>query len=872
LLKAKSNILGRHRKGGKTKKLKTERKKMTKEPIRNEIRNIRVRRTSVLALLIVLTFAISLVACLPAAFSAAVPDRKTGTFCAVSPKLAGLGQELTMNLWTWPAMSGPHLYTPIQEHANTPGASLAGLIAAGWHNLTVTITKPDGTKSTFMPVDATLKNIGIDVPGLTQPIGAILFYYTPDQVGTWSMTASFPGETIKTADSSDTVYYLPSTSEPFTFTIQQDKVIQSGMLTGWPYSPLPTGYWDRPISINNREWFQISGNWPMLRYNNWATCYNPYSTAPNTAHLVWKRQIGLGGLVGGEWGSLSMELRDTTGGTPPIVMDGKIFFREQSGNMFDAVDLRTGALLYRASGAISLGQVLRPFFQTASQSAGAEAMLRGYLWELGSTAWKTYDPLTGATLQTFSNVASGIQTSWFEDGNPVVFCTQRWGWNTTIPYKYAGEYLVKWDLNQVKNSVWQTGVVWNVSLRQSDGQGVGDGRISVAAYVFDGANVVIAKASNDENIMFGFDMTTGKYLWRTSMDFIDLGTWMGGMNGPIMMWDGAVGSVHGFDVKTGQEIWETPVGEGPWRTTSPYTWVVGKENLYICNFDGHIYAVNMANGNVVWKSDYFGDTTETIYGTYGFRYGAAGADGKLYFGSGPIYDVQPGSRFHKLYCIDESTGKFLWNVSGVLEPRAIADGYLVILGQWDGLLYTFGKGKTETTVTASPKVPLKGAGVLIEGTVLDMSPAQVGTPAVSDEDMSEWMDYLQMQNATLLNSPPNPKGVQVKLTAVDPSGKTVDLGTVTPDSKGAYSTIFTPTSEGKYTIVADFAGSGSYWSSSAETAIGVAQSITTPAPTATSNTATVEQQQSTNMYVLAVGLVLIVLVIAAIVLLVRKRK
>ena len=32
-----------------------------------------------------------------------------------------------------------------------------------------------------------------------------------------------------------------------------------------------------------------------------------------------------------------------------------------------------------------------------------------------------------------------------------------------------------------------------------------------------------------------------------------------------------------------------------------------------------------------------------------------------------------------------------------------------------------------------------------------------GVPAVADEDMSEWMDYLYMQNATLLNNPPTPK-------------------------------------------------------------------------------------------------------------------
>ena len=41
-----------------------------------------------------------------------------------------------------------------------------------------------------------------------------------------------------------------------------------------------------------------------------------------------------------------------------------------------------------------------------------------------------------------------------------------------------------------------------------------------------------------------------------------------------------------------------------------------------------------------------------------------------------------------------------------------------------------------------------------------------GVPAISDANMSVWMDYLYMQNATLLNSPPDCIGVPVTLTAI----------------------------------------------------------------------------------------------------------
>jgi len=50
---------------------------------------------------------------------------------------------------------------------------------------------------------------------------------------------------------------------------------------------------------------------------------------------------------------------------------------------------------------------------------------------------------------------------------------------------------------------------------------------------------------------------------------------------------------------------------------------------------------------------------------------------------------------------------------------------------------------------------------------MDMSPGAEKTPCVSDADMDEWMDYLYGQNATLLNDPPKPEGVSVRLSAID---------------------------------------------------------------------------------------------------------
>ncbi|MFW6117844.1 MAG: hypothetical protein ACOC6G_04585, partial [Thermoproteota archaeon] len=92
-----------------------------------------------------------------------------------------------------------------------------------------------------------------------------------------------------------------------------------------------------------------------------------------------------------------------------------------------------------------------------------------------------------------------------------------------------------------------------------------------------------------------------------------------------------------------------------------------------------------------------------------------------------------------------------------------------------------------------------------------------GVPAMSDDDMQEWMEYVYMQQP----KPEGAEGVPVKLTAVDSEGNTVDIGTVTSDTSGVFKKMWTPETQGGYTITATFEGSDSYWGSSAEAAIGV---------------------------------------------------
>ena len=110
-----------------------------------------------------------------------------------------------------------------------------------------------------------------------------------------------------------------------------------------------------------------------------------------------------------------------------------------------------------------------------------------------------------------------------------------------------------------------------------------------------------------------------------------------------------------------------------------------------------------------------------------------------------------------------------------------------------------------------------------------------GVPAVADESMSAWMEYLHMQKL----KPGNATGVEVTLTVLDPNDNVYDVAAATSDVDGFFKAAFTPQVPGEYTITASFGGSESYWPSAAKTAINVEQAPeATPGPTPTPGTMT----------------------------------
>ena len=234
---------------------------------------------------------------------------------------------------------------------------------------------------------------------------------------------------------------------------------------------------------------------------------------------------------------------------------------------------------------------------------------------------------------------------------------------------------------------------------------------------------------------------------------------------------------YAISTETGQQLWESE----PEEQMNFYTMItnVYEGKLLTCGFGGVLNAYNITTGEILWSYTAKNEGFESPYGNYPLNIFAI-CDGKLYTLTGEHSISQPIWRGHNLRCINATDGTEIWkllnfgaNGGASLQGQYLqmADGKVVGLNFFDNMIYCIGKGSSDTTVTASPKTSVHGTSVLIEGTVTDATDSGKrntndlldfslnGTPAISDEDMGAWMEYMFMQQAF----PADAKGVEVVL-------------------------------------------------------------------------------------------------------------
>ncbi len=117
--------------------------------------------------------------------------------------------------------------------------------------------------------------------------------------------------------------------------------------------------------------------------------------------------------------------------------------------------------------------------------------------------------------------------------------------------------------------------------------------------------------------------------------------------------------------------------------------------------------------------------------------------------------------------------------------------------------------------------------------------------------------------------PTNVTGVPVTLSVTDSNGNYYKIGTATTNEMGFYSFNWTPTISGNYVVTATFAGTQSYYGSSADTAF-----YASPASTVTSTSAPITANYATTTdFMIGVAAIIVVVIVcfAAAIVMLRKR-
>jgi hypothetical protein len=798
----------------------------------------------------------------------------------VGPNPIGVGQTALVNVFmTKPPMTG-------------------GLGGSGtmYEKMMVEITKPDGTKASLGPFKS-------------DTTGGSWTNYVPDQTGNYTFKATYPGQHVEEYGAQlfgppvfFNLTYLPSESVTYTLAVQSEPVYGSAN------NGLPTEYWSRPIYSTNYAWATLGGSWYGLAAPAFSTTgkydvtgnFQPYSTAPNTGHIMWTKPTHFGGQVGlpipNDQMSQYMSTTIASNFFEPVILNGVLYYTEFADpnaqkSSWKAVDIRTGETLWTRSAGESGNEVIRmgQILQFKSiQEFGAWAFLyscpsAGFF---GAPAFiSIYDAKTGEYMANITGVQnpSFIIDTFEDDTQP----------GTLLGYYSSGGNLIMWNSTKLMMSSssdkitirptgtynWSSGIEWRVKLPSelpSSSIAVVNSKVVMLRYA--PTYNQFSSLSYGSQVTVAYNAETGALLWgpknQTVPDKHDLSVLSADEN-VYVIHDKDTNEAYGFSLSTGDRIWGPVTLPGNAWSHLSRAGQCAYGRIYIFDYGGYVNALDLATGKIDWTLTPRSAGYDTAYGVYPLWYNCMVADGKLFVSESHMYDppVYPGAKQLAINCTD---GSIVWSILSFTGrvPTACADGYLIQWNSYDSQIYSIGKGPTQTAVSASPKVSTQGGNVLVEGTVMDISTGTTdsdrsarfpdGVPAVSDTSQSAWMEYVYMQQP----KPTNASGVPVIVSVLDPNGNTYVVGTAKSDASGHYKLAFVPQVSGEYNVIATFAGSESYWGSSSETAIDVTDTAASTAPQPT------QPPSAADLYFLPAiaGLfVAIIIVIAMMALILRKR-
>jgi hypothetical protein len=810
-----------------------------------------------IALFLMATIAVTLVAFSPTA-NATEYYYKSYVYCAVTPDRVGVNQELVLVMWT--ADMPPDIGEIVGD---APGGR------AAWYNVGFYVTDPQGNKET-LTIDKTDPVGGGFVIYTPDQVGTYTvqawfpqttkIHTTLDQQRYYSAAES--AEVTFTVQE-EPVSPWPESPLPtgaWTRPINQasrDWYILGGNWLG--------GAHEQPIGV-------AGGTTSRFLYGKGTESAHILWTKPYYVGGLMEEQYSTTGYQTGHYQGLSFSA---------IVINGKIHYSYRAdAHMTEGylvVDLYTGETLeYRNNTTPSFGQIYN--YESPNQHGGyaylwqtsGVTLPEGDISVSGTQTWQMIDAYTGKSICKIANVSSSGTAVYGKDGSILRYSFRNLGTIANPDY-----YLQIWNNTDVDTMIaTQTGTTaWQ--WRPSGGGFGGGPRLYGDYYVHDGSTgfclnvsipnlesssircvregeyiIVGNQGSNDgvnveKGKMVTYSLAEGKEGQKLDEVQFTPPSTEGNVSisltgvfpedGVICFEDRKNLLRWGYSLDTGAMLWESDP-EPQMNYYSMYDNYY-KGMLLSPSWGGVILAYNITTGDIIWNYTASNVGWESPYGNYPINIFAI-CDDKIYTLTGEHSISQPMWRGPNLRCINATTGEEIWKILGFSanggaslggQYAQMADGKVLALNYFDNEIYCFGPGSSATTVSIQTDVITHGNSVMIKGTVTDQTEtgrrntnglfdfSLKGTPAISDEDMGAWMEYMFMQQAR----PENAKGVEVVLETLDPNGNFYEIGRTTSDINGNYGYAFTPEVPGDYQILATFKGSKSYGASYASTYLNV---------------------------------------------------
>jgi hypothetical protein len=586
-----------------------------------------------------------------------------------------------------------------------------------WFGLTVTVTKPDGTTQTLGPFNT-------DSTGGT---GTIL---VPDQEGTYKLQTHFPAQwyNYSTNDlflGQQTVrcYYESSDSEVLTL------IVGAEASQFWPGFSLPTEYWSRPIDSQIREWYSVSGSWLSPGSYGGAEALGQ-DDAPETAHIIWQKQLQIGGLAGGTgisepaavfpgdayegkfsnslviMGVLIYQKFDsvgesvTTGGT-------NLIGAKKVDNWIVAVDIHTGETLwekalYDPNGNRVVPQYGQVMYWKSFNTQGVYPILfcgvSGGFFGGASSTLEAFDPYTGRWLFEYQNMPSGTRM-YGPNGEIIIYTLNQqagymtiWNsssvidayWGTTENSPMFGSYQPQGKIinatgkcpvtyatpfgynGYTHNITIPKGLLGSAQLIYPDDVIVGYQRLETSGMF------TVVTLNDAPFVLWGIDAKTGALKFNKTIAApagnVTLSVSTGSQDDRvIVIWSKELRQFWAYSIDNGNLVWGPTPAQNYLDIFAMYPRIYN-HILYSNGMSGIMYAYDAKTGNLLWNYTYKDPWSETLWSDYwsSLRPRII-ADGKIYLGQSEHSVNQPQPRGAPFVCLNATTGEVIWQIAGLFR-------------------------------------------------------------------------------------------------------------------------------------------------------------------------------------------------------------